>query len=77
VGAALLKDTLEVIVTDQGGPCGHGRRTGVVYHTVARDEKSKMNTTSAGNGAAVFAPVTTFPMLVRLDKTTFDFFHGQ
>jgi len=72
VGAALLKDTLEVIVTDRAG---HADTVtyGVVYHTVARTKKIKMNTTSAGNGAAVFAPVTTFPMLVRLDKTTFDF----
>ena len=72
VGAALLKDTLEVIVTDRAG---HADTVtyGVVYHTVARTKQIKMNTTSAGNGAAVFAPVTTFPMLVRLDKTTFDF----
>ena len=72
VGAALLKDTLEVIVSDRAG---HADTVtyGVVYHTVARTKQIKMNTTSAGNGAAVFAPVTTFPMLVRLDKTTFDF----
>jgi hypothetical protein len=60
-----------VIVTDRGGHADSLLLV-VVYHTVPALKKIRMNTTS-GNGAGVLAPVLKFPVLVRLDKTNFDF----
>jgi hypothetical protein len=72
VSAVILRDTIKVIVTDRAGHADTATSR-VVYHTVTRTKKIQMNTTSAGGGAAVFASVTKFPLLVRLDKTNFDF----
>ena len=71
VSASVLKDTIQVIVTDRGGHAD-SLLLGVVYHTVPALKKIWMNTTS-GNGAGVLASVLKFPVLVRLDKTNFDF----
>jgi Domain of unknown function (DUF2341). len=72
VSASLLKDTLKVVVTDRAGHAD-SIAFGIMYHTVPVSKRIVMNTTAAGGGAAVLATITKFPMLVRLDRTNFDF----
>ena len=73
VSASILRDTIEVIVTDRAGHADSAM-FGVVYHTAApQTKKIVMNTTSGSGGAAVSGTVTKFPVLVRLDRTNFDF----
>ncbi|MGB7567891.1 MAG: hypothetical protein WBM07_08520, partial [Chitinivibrionales bacterium] len=72
VSASVLRDTIEVIVTDKAGH-SDSLAYHTIYHTVFAAKKIVINTTSGSGGAGVVNPVMKFPMLVRLDKTNFDF----
>ena len=72
VSASVLRDTIEVIVMDKAGH-SDSLAYHIIYHTVFATKKIVFNTTSGNGGAGVVNPVMKFPMLVRLDKTNFDF----
>jgi hypothetical protein len=70
--AVALKDTIEVIITDKAGHAD-SLTYHILYQAVSTTKKIAVNTTSGNGGAGVAAMVLKFPLLVRLDKTNFDF----
>jgi hypothetical protein len=71
-GAQVLKDTIEVIVTDKAGHAD-SLTYRIVYQSAPTTKKIVVNTTAGSGGAGVAGMVLKFPALVRLDKTNFDF----
>ena len=70
--ASVLKDTIEVIVTDKAGHAD-SLTYRILYQSAPATKKIVINTTAGSGGAGVAGMVLKFPVLVRLDKTNFDF----
>jgi hypothetical protein len=71
-GVSVLKDTIEVIITDKAGHAD-SLTYRILYQSAPTTKKIVINTTNGSGGAGVAGTVLKFPALVRLNQTNFDF----